>query len=62
MYDLFIEYDSYYGYSKPLSTFLNAYNSEIVDMAIDLKYTKIIDYLILYDNSNELIYKRYFNE
>ena len=62
MYELFIEYDSYYGYSKPLSTFLNAYNSELTDMAIDLKYTKLIDYLILYDNSNELIYKRYFNE
>ena len=26
------------------------------------KFSKIIDYLILYDNSNELIYKRYFNE
>ena len=62
MYELFIEYDSYYGYSKPLSTFLNAYNSDLTDMAIDLKYTKLIDYLILYDNSNELIYKRYFNE
>ena len=62
MYELFIEYDSYYGYSKPLSTFLNAYNAELVDMATNLKFVKIIDYLILYDNSNELIYKRYFNE
>ena len=59
-YEFIIEYDEYYGYSKPLTHFLNAYNQDIVYIAKQLEYVKIIDFLLLYDESNEDIYKKYY--
>ena len=59
-YEFIIEYDEYYGYSKPLSHFLNAYNRDIVKISRKLGNTKIIDFLLLYDKSNEHIYQKYY--
>ena len=59
-YKFIIEYDEYYGYSKPLTYFLNAYNQDIVHIAKQLEYVKIIDFLLFYDESNEEIYKKYY--
>ena len=59
-YEFIIEYDEYYGYSKPLTHFLNAYNKDIVIIAKKLEYNKVIDFLLLYDNSNEQIYQKYY--
>ena len=59
-YKFIIEYDEYYGYTKPLTHFLNAYNQDIVYIAKQLEYVKIIDFLLLYDESNEDIYKKYY--
>ena len=59
-YEFIIEYDEYYGYSKPLTYFLNAYNQDIVHIAKQLEYVKIIDFLLFYDESNEDIYKKYY--
>ena len=60
-YEFIIEYDEYYGYSKPLTHFLNAYNKDIVIIAKKLQYGKLIDFLLLYDNSNEHIYQKYYD-
>ena len=59
-YEFIIEYDEYYGYSKPLTHFLNAYNQDIVYIAKQLEYVNIIDFLLFYDESNEDIYKKYY--
>ena len=59
-YEFIIEYDEYYGYSKPLTYFLNAYSQDIVHIAKQLEYVKIIDFLLFYDESNEDIYKKYY--
>ena len=59
-YKLIIEYDEYYGYSKPLSYFLNAYNEEIVYIAQILKFKKIVDFLLIYDESNKSIYQKFY--
>ncbi len=61
-YEFIIEYDEYYGYSKPLTYFLNAYNQEIVIISKKLQYTEIIDFLLLYDKSNEHIYQKYYED
>ena len=55
-----LTYEEYYGYSKPLSQFLNAYNVEIVLLAQILQFNKIIDYLSIYDESNKHIYQKYY--
>ena len=60
-YETILAYEEYYGYSKPLSQFLNAYNLEIVLLAKKLKFNKIIDYLSIYDESNKHIYQKYYN-
>ena len=59
-YKLIIEYDEYYGYSKPLSYFLNAYNEEIVSIAQILKFKKIVDFLLIYDESNKSTYQKFY--
>ena len=60
-YESILSYEEYYGYSKPLSQFLNAYSLEIVLLAKELKFNKIIDYLSIYDESNKHIYQKYYN-
>ena len=59
-YESLIAYDEYYGYGKPLSQFLNAYNIEIVQISKRLEFQKIIDYLSIYDESNRVIYQKYY--
>ena len=59
-YESIIAYDEYYGYGKPLSQFLNAYNIEIVEISKILKYQQLIDYLSIYDESNKIIYQKYY--
>ena len=61
-YEFIIEYDEYYGYSKPLTHFLNAHNKEIVIISKKLQYTEIIDFLLIYDKSNEQIYQKYYED
>ena len=61
-YEFIIEYDEYYGYSKPLTHFLNAYNQEIVIISKKLQYTEIIDFLLIYDKSNKHIYQQYYED
>jgi len=41
-YESIIAYDEYYGYGKPLSQFLNAYNMEILKMSKKLEFQQII--------------------
>ena len=60
-YETILAYEQYYGYSKPLSQFLNAYSLDIVLLAKELKFTKIIDFLSIYDESNKHIYQKYYN-
>ena len=57
-----LEYDDYYGYSKPLTHFLNAYNQEIVMISKQLNYNKVIEFLMIYDKSNENIYQKYYED
>lgn len=57
-----LEYDDYYGYSKPLTHFLNAYNQEIVMISKQLNYNKAIEFLMIYDKSNENIYQKYYED
>ncbi|OUT40534.1 MAG: hypothetical protein CBB66_01755 [bacterium TMED6] len=59
-YESLIAYDEYYGYGKPLSQFLNAYNLDIVQISKRLEFQKIIDYLSIYDESNRVIYQKYY--
>mgnify|MGYP001279101493 FL=1 len=61
-YESIIAYDEYYGYGKPLSQFLNAYNIEIVEISKILKYQQLIDYLSIYDESNKIIYQKYYQD
>ena len=56
------DYDEYYGYSKPLTQFLNAYCYEIVKSAKKLNSQQIIDYLSIYDDSNSVIYQKYYQD
>ena len=41
-YITLVDYDEYYGYSKPLIQFLNAYSYEIMQTAKILTFQKII--------------------
>ena len=59
-YQTLIEYDEYYGYSKPLTHFLSAYNQEIVRIAQILNFDEIIDFLLLFDSDNQHIYQQYY--
>ena len=59
-FELIIKYDEYYGYSKPLTYFLNAYNQEIVRIAKKLEHIQLIDFLLIYDQANENIYQKYY--
>ena len=61
-YESIIAYDEYYGYGKPLSQFLNAYNMEIMRISTKLEYKQIIDYLSIYDESNRVIYQKYYQD
>ena len=61
-YNSIIEYEEYYGYSKPLTQFLNTYNEEIVTMAKHLQFDEIINYLLIYDEANQHIYQKYYEE
>ena len=61
-YESIIAYDEYYGYGKPLSQFLNAYNMKIMRIAKKLNYQEIIDYLSIYDESNRVIYQKYYQD
>tara|TARA_Y100001970_G_scaffold23186_1_gene27149 strand:- start:1623 stop:2462 length:840 start_codon:yes stop_codon:yes gene_type:complete len=61
-YESIIAYDEYYGYGKPLSQFLNAYSVEIVEISKILNYKQIIDYLSIYDESNKIIYQKYYQD
>ena len=53
-------YEENYGYNKPLTQFLNAYSSEITYIAKKIKFNEIIDYLIIYDEANNHIYQKYY--
>ena len=61
-YESIIAYDEYYGYGKPLSQFLNAYNMDIMKISKKLEYQQIIDYLSIYDESNRAIYQKYYQD
>ena len=61
-YESIIQYEEYYGYSKPLTQFLNAYNLEIVKIAKNLHFNNIIDYLSIYDEPNKIIYQKYYQD
>ena len=61
-YESIIAYDEYYGYGKPLSQFLNAYNMEILKMSKKLEFQQIIDYLSIYDESNRVVYQKYYQD
>ena len=61
-YITLIDYDEYYGYSKPLIQFLNAYSYEIMQTAKILTFQKIIDYLSIYDEQNSIIYQKYYQD
>ena len=61
-YESIIAYDEYHGYGKPLSQFLNAYNMEIVKVSKKLESQQIIDYLSIYDESNRVIYQKYYQD
>ena len=56
------DYDEYYGYSKPLTQFLNVYCNAIVKSAKKLNSQQIIDYLSIYDDSNSVIYQKYYQD
>ena len=56
------DYDEYYGYSKPLTQFLNVYCYAIVKSAKKLNSQQIIDYLSIYDDSNSVIYQKYYQD
>ena len=59
-YESILQYEEYYGYTKPLTQFLNAYNQEIVNLAKQLQYQEIIDYLLIYDEPNKHVYQKYY--
>ena len=59
-YESILQYEEYYGYTKPLTQFLNAYNQEIVNLAKQLQYQEIIDYLLIYDEPNKHAYQKYY--
>jgi len=61
-YNLILEYEEYYGYSKPLTHFLNAYAMDVVTIAQHLQFNKIIEFLIIYDQSNKTIYQKYYQD
>ena len=66
-YESILTYEEYYGYSKPLSHFLNAYNVEIVQLAKKLHEMEwpsapLINYLSRYDESNKHIYQKYYED
>lgn len=61
-YESIIAYDEYYGYGKPLSHFLNAYNMEILKISKELEFQQIIDYLSIYDESNRVVYQKYYQD
>ncbi len=59
-YESILQYEEYYGYTKPLTQFLNAYNQEIVSIAKQLQYQDVIDYLLIYDEPNKHVYQKYY--
>ena len=59
-YNSLLEYEKYYGYSKPLTQFLMAYATDIVELAKILKLIEVIDFLLIYDKANETIYQEYY--
>ena len=59
-YESILKYDEYYGYTKPLTHFLNSYNQNIVFFAKQLKHNEIIDYLLIYDESNKDVYQNFY--
>ncbi len=62
LYIAISDYDEYYGYSKPLTQFLNVYCYAIVKSAKKLNSQQIIDYLSIYDDSNSVIYQKYYQD
>ncbi len=61
-YTNLIDYDEYYGYGKPLTQFLNAYSYEIVNISKQLNFQQIIDFLLIYDEHNSIIYQKYYQD
>ena len=61
-YKSILEYESYYSHTKPLTYFLNAYNKDIVRIAKILDFKPIIEYLIIYDETNLIEYKKFYND
>ena len=61
-YESILEYESYYNYTKPLIYFLNAYNKDIVRIARVLNFKTIIEYLIIYDETNLIEYQKFYND
>ena len=59
-YESILKYDEYYGYTKPLTHFLNSYNQNVVFFAKQLKHNEIIDYLLIYDESNKDVYQNFY--
>ena len=59
-YESILKYDEYYGYTKPLTHFLNSYNQNIVFFAKQLEHNEIIDYLLIYDESNKDVYQNFY--
>ena len=61
-YNSIVEYELYYNYTKPLIYFLNAYNKDIVRIAKILDFKTIIEYLIIYDETNLIEYQKFYND
>jgi hypothetical protein len=61
-YESIIAYDEYYGYGKPISQFLNAYSMKIVNISKQLESQQIIDYLSIFDESNRIVYQKYYQD
>ena len=59
-YESILKYDEYYGYTKPLTHFLNSYNQDVVFFAKQLKHNEIIDYLLIYDEPNKDVYQNFY--
>ena len=59
-YESILKYDEYYGYTKPLTHFLNSYNQNVVFFAKELEHNEIIDYLLIYDESNKDVYQNFY--
>ena len=59
-YNSLLEYEEYYGYSKPLIQFLAAYATDIVKLAKIVQLIDVIDFLLIYDKANATIYQQYY--